>query len=74
MLTAHLHVVPCLKINRAIPSLPHMPWCLIKHTGNFIVVVAAAGSVVVVVMIIIIVIIIFLSLCCHGLGSLTCST
>jgi len=74
MPTAHLHVVPCLKINRAMPPLPHMPWCLIKHTGNFTVVVAAAGSVVVGMIIIIIIIIIFLSSCCHGLGLLTCST
>jgi hypothetical protein len=64
----HLHVVPYLKINRAVPPLPHMPVCLIKHTGNFIVI--AVG----IIIIIIIIIIIFLSFCCHGLGPLTCST
>jgi hypothetical protein len=61
------------------PPLPHMPWCLIKHTGNLTVDVAVAVVVgiiiiIVVVITIIIIIIMFLSFCCHGLGPLTCST
>jgi len=43
--------VPYLKINRAMPPLPHMTSCLIKHTGSFIVVDVAVVVVVVVVVV-----------------------